>query len=632
MLSVVDPHTVDTIGKRYLLHERLGEGGMGVVHRATDRLAGRDVALKRVLRPAEHLLFASRQEGRQESEADLPLALAWEFQTLATLRHPNIISVLDYGFDAQRRPYFTMDLLAGARNILEAGAGQPLAVQVDLLVQILQALAYLHRRGILHRDLKPANVLVQAEQARLVDFGLSVAAEHAGGRTGTLAYMAPEVLDRQAASVAADLYSVGMIACELLTGRYPFDTSSRDALMDDILDKTPEVNLPGGAVALADIVGRLLAKVPEARYPDANQVIAALCAAADLAAPPETQAIRESFLQAARLVGRAPELALLSEALSGALQGHGSSWLVGGESGVGKSRLLDELRTLALVQGAWVLVGQSVSEGRRPYMLWRDIVRWLALQTELSDLEAGVLKTLAPDLDALLERSVPAAPEVDRQATLERLVGVIEAMFRRQKQPVVLILEDLQWAMEGMDVLTRLNRAAPDLPLLILGSYRDDERLDLPYLLPEMRLLKLERLNNENIARLSESMLGPNGLQPPVLGLLQRETEGNVFFLVEVVRALAEETGRLDRIGSGSLGARFRGRCPAYYPAPPEPGTGIGTGAAATRRRRRTATRSGCIGPCPPGSRPGRLARCLCGCSDPRSAGWCVALHARPAP
>ena len=93
---------LSTIGKRYILHDQLGEGGMGVVYRATDRLTGRDVALKRVTTPTEELMFQSRADTE-----DLNLALAKEFKVLATLRHPNIISVLDYGFDEERNPFFT---------------------------------------------------------------------------------------------------------------------------------------------------------------------------------------------------------------------------------------------------------------------------------------------------------------------------------------------------------------------------------------------------------------------------------------------------------------------------------------------------------------------------------------------
>jgi len=147
------------IGGRYILHEELGTGSHGAVYRATDRLTGQMVALKRVTAPLGQFEAAA--------EDDLRLTLANEFQMLASLHHPHIIGVLDYGFDAQRQPYFTMEYLHDAQTILQAGAGKPVAAQVELLIQVLEVLVYLHRQGVLPRDLKQSNLLVVDVEARV---------------------------------------------------------------------------------------------------------------------------------------------------------------------------------------------------------------------------------------------------------------------------------------------------------------------------------------------------------------------------------------------------------------------------------------------------------------------------------
>ena len=203
------------VGARYELINLLAEGLMGSVHRALDRLTGHIVTLK-------HLRADS------PSTPDSPwdsrgyrLLLAQEFRLLSSLRHPNIVSVLDYGFDDDRLPYFTMDLEEGGVPLTLAGAGQPLNVQVELLVQTLRAIAYLHRHGIIHRDLKPDNIIVVGSQVKVLDFGLSTSrqavARNEAGWGGTVSYMAPEVLRGEPPSERCDLYSFGMVALELLS-------------------------------------------------------------------------------------------------------------------------------------------------------------------------------------------------------------------------------------------------------------------------------------------------------------------------------------------------------------------------------------------------------------------------------
>jgi serine/threonine protein kinase len=353
------------VGNRYRIEGRIGSGGMGEVYRATDRLTGQQVALKRVLAAAESLIFTTRSD-----HSNPPLALANEFQALASLRHPNIISVLDYGFDSDGNPYFTMELLESGENILTAGRALPAPGKAELLSQLLSALIYLHRRGVLHRDLKPDNVLVAGGRVRVVDFGLSIAVDQVTGTAGTLIYMAPEMLQGGRATPATDLYAVGMIAYQLFAGRLPYDLSQFMAFIYNPDPAALNLDAIDGPDALRTLIGALLSRTPEARG-EARTVLAALHQAVGLPSPHETGEQRESFLQAARLIGREAELRQLQAALNAAADGRGSAWLIGGESGVGKSRLMDELRALALVRGFLVLSGVSSEGIGLPYDLWR---------------------------------------------------------------------------------------------------------------------------------------------------------------------------------------------------------------------------------------------------------------------
>lgn len=539
-------------GNRYRLLDSLGSGGMGAVYRAYDRLTGETIALKRLITTAMPAA----------PDPAVRLALAHEFRALASLRHPNVIAVRDYGFDPGndrgRQPYFTMELLPLARTIVATGELLPAAAKVHLLLQLLHALSYIHRRQIIHRDIKPGNVLVAGQQLRLLDFGLAAIGEQMEGPTsGTLLYMAPELLLGRPATVASDLYAVGVLAYELFAGWHPFGQAGSN-VVQAILQQPPDWSFVEVEPDLQYVLERLLAKTAAERYRDSAEVIIALSTATGQSLPVETAATRESFLQAAPFIGRANELSQLSQSLAEASQGQGSAWLIGGESGIGKSRLLQELRTQALVAGVLVLRGQATAEAGAAYHPWRESLRHLALLAEADDLEAAVLHPLIPDLAGLRGRPVPPAPPLEAKAAQARLLITLSHLLQRAAtlQPLLFLLEDMHWADENsLELLNRFNRLAAELPILLIATYRPGERPELPQMLTTMRPLPLRRLAPDQLTALSEAMLGPGGRQPHLVTFLERETEGNTFFVIEVMRALAEEAGRLEWVTQMALPA-----------------------------------------------------------------------------
>lgn len=551
------PYPEGTIlGQRYLLHGVIGTGGMGVVYRATDRLTGQLVALKQLTLRGDQLRFATLATMRPTH--DVRVSLATEFSLLASLRHPHIISVLDYGFDHQQHPYFTMELLENAGSILTHGQQLSIDQRFDLIMQMLRALMYLHRRGVIHRDLKPDNVLVVNGAVKLLDFGIAIDTGYYRpemSASGTLAYMPPELLQGEAPSIASDLYSVGVLAYELISLAHPFRDSDINALILDIFNTMPDINQLDLEPAVAHIILRLLAKSPQDRFHSAAEVMDAYAVATGRSIPKDTAATRESALQAARFVGRHIEIAQLQSALDSAMSGTGSAWLVGGESGVGKSRLVDEMRTRALVKGALVLRGQAVNAGGRLYEVWIPALCRLALTGTIKPYEAAVLKPLIPDIDELLgiDAPLPDAPPLQPRAAQDRLFETITQILKRQTQPIALILEDLHWASEDLDLLAHVCAEVSDAPLLIIGTYRMDERPDLPDHLRGTHHMRLNRLTHDEIAELSASMLGDAGRQRSVVDWLDEQTEGNVLFIVEVLRAVSDSTAEFDAIKADTL-------------------------------------------------------------------------------
>jgi serine/threonine protein kinase/Tfp pilus assembly protein PilF len=542
------------ITNRYRIISKLGQGGMGAVWRVYDRLEKSEVALKQVLIPDKQLDFASKA-GTHDTDK-LRLSLAQEFSILATLRHPHILSVLDFGFDSGGHPFYTMTLLEGATDCKTYGIDLARSRRIVLMGQMLQALHYLHRRGILHRDLKPDNIFVtRDEQVKVMDFGLAKQDKAQSSQSdtivGTINYMAPELFQGESASVASDLFAVGVMVYEIMVGQHPFAAQNIGERIMKIMTHTPDFSsIPDNFVPWLQTI---LEKKTANRFPTSYDAMIEFYKAVGIEMPAETQLIRESFLQASEFVGRDSELKHLTDAL-GTINTKNAFFLVGGESGVGKSRLLEELRVRAVVTGAVVLRGQGVEGGGLPFQLWRNIVRQMLLMVKVTDLQAGILKDIVPDIDALLQRDIANAPELIGKAYQDRIALAIIDLFRNLPQPVVLLLEDLQWTSESLVVLQQMLELTEQLPkLMVVAAYRDDEAPQLPEKLTGMTHIKLERLNPDAVSELSRAILGDAGKNEDVVRVLHSQSEGNLFFLVETVRALAEASGELQRIGEGNL-------------------------------------------------------------------------------
>jgi tetratricopeptide (TPR) repeat protein len=204
------------------------------------------------------------------------------------------------------------------------------------------------------------------------------------------------------------------------------------------------------------------------------------------------------------------------------------------------------------------MVVRGVAEAASgPYGPWRELLRALVVGGELKDFDASVLLPIVPELPRLLARPVTPAPELDGPSMHTRLRQVVLRLLQRQVRPVVLIPEDLQWASSAtLELLRALEPHVASLPLLLLGTYRTEERAQLREQLASFRGVTLERLSPQAVGELAASMLGQAQVPPALVALLVRESEGNAFFVVEVVRALAEDAGGVDRIAERALPER----------------------------------------------------------------------------
>lgn len=266
----------DTILNRYEIKDLLARSGFGVIYRAFDSQSGQDVAVKTV----------------SSASAGNPSVLRNEWQILERLHHNNVIGVYDFGefkSGGETVPFIVMPLLQGhTLDQLIGTAGKPLdsAVVVDVMDQVCQGLQYTHEQEIVHRNIKPSHIFITTENyVKLIGFGLARDLKNesqkspSGGIIGTILYMAPEQVQGLAATVDTDIFCLGAVCYEALTGRRPFDGPNTAAVLLAILreDPTPLVSIKpdlGNGLSLA--VQKVLAKRAEERYPSAEQFAEAI--------------------------------------------------------------------------------------------------------------------------------------------------------------------------------------------------------------------------------------------------------------------------------------------------------------------------------------------------------------------
>lgn len=272
------------LARRYRIKSLLGSGGMGEVYEAYDEETKRTVAVK--------ILPVNRNDSSEHVERFLrqgPAALR--------IRHPGIVAIYDWGSD--KGTYFVvMERLQGYElsQRIQKGSPLPLVFVLDVAIQMSRAVHAAHRNGVIHRDLKPANVFLarsegNIETVKLLDFGIAKLQEnpsftHTEQVMGTPAYMAPEQLQSaKYIDARADIYAVGCILYEMLTGRPPFTASSKMELMLKVSNDPPDpiaLHRPDVPNALIQIADKAMAKEPAHRFPTANLLANALAKVAPL--------------------------------------------------------------------------------------------------------------------------------------------------------------------------------------------------------------------------------------------------------------------------------------------------------------------------------------------------------------
>jgi len=552
------------VNGRYEIGRRLGEGGMGQVRLARDRhLGGRSVALK-MPRPGP------------ADAATIDMFRA-EFTSMTRLRHPNLAEVFDFGTaEGSGKPFLTMEYVEGSD--LSTRRGRPARAGFDeIAAQCLRALDYIHARGFLHNDIKPQNILVADPlQVKLLDFGLARqrTSAPAAAVSGTLQYVAPERLAGAPGDPRSDLYSLGAVLYEVLTGRPPFDGGAAGQVVTAILEgrvPPPRAIDPAIPERMESFVLRLMERRPEERPVSAAAALDLLNATRPSPLPLDTPETIAGFVSTGDLVGREAEMSSLLDLATAAASG-GSPLprlvLVSGPEGSGKSRLLRELRQALQLSGKQLLAARCFDPSCSPLQPFSDLLRQAQavgpLPEGLSEaLDQAFGDVPGPARPARTSARRPAAhppalsarPSLGKAELTSRLAACLDRLARDGGG--VLLLEDLHWAeAPAIEILRHLLARTDRSPWLVIGTLRDDaahaaaaeallRRLGT---CPELRQMPLAPLSGNEVGRLIESML-PWAEPPRVLtARLHERTGGNPLHIGETLKALAAE-GFIERRG-----------------------------------------------------------------------------------
>ena len=569
---------------RYELLELLGEGGMGKVFRARDPQQDRIVALK-VMSGGATASHEIQRRFRREAAAGMRLS------------HPNIVKIFEVG-EHEGQFFISMEFVEGKtlRQLLRQSPLKPQQV-IDVGIAVCEALKQAHELGVVHRDIKSDNLMVTAEgYVKVMDFGIAKLQDASiltqeGTVLGTASYMSPEQAIGEPVDHRSDIFSLGVVFFEALTGQLPFPGDYELAVIYSIVNLAPvsirELNKDVPEL-LEQVIVKAMRKEPQQRYQDVGEMIQDLTKVkaflegrlGTVRTPPKliasvdwpkveekgvevTAARRRGF--EARLAGRDDEFETLKKLFDRATQGKGQTVFIAGEAGIGKTRLVEELEKYARTMKVRTLVGRCPSrQGVYPYQAFVEAVRSFF---EYEGVTSGkkleeFIRNRAPELTAQLPVIRVFLNLTGKEKfTLESKEQLWDAISRlivriSQERPFILFLDDLQWADENTLQLFQYSaRSTLASRLMIVGTYRlEDVRPTTAgrvHPLVEVQLemnrdgiltiINLERLKETDVQQMVWSLFQDSDFGEFFYKSLHKETEGNPFFVMETLKLLKVE-------------------------------------------------------------------------------------------